>query len=618
MKPILWASLLCIALRLPAQNTYVKTVGTTQSDFGTSCIATSDMGSALTVCGGMPGVSGVQFGLVKADHNGSIQWSKLFVHGTFALPQTLVRAVDGGFVLFGSVVHPSGGSSPAGPNKALFLLKTDSQGNVLWSYRLPASDNDRPVGLLACKSGGFLSCSIANYNNVSGQYPGAQLIRYDNDGNRLWTKRYQGPLGLSPASLTELPDGDIAFVCSAKFFLSDPFPHVLVIRTDTEGNMRWSSFLGLEYDDEPYDITANAFGELYVSGATYRMGHEWDGFLLKLDAEGKRVFNRFYDAGTSMGELFRSVLVTPQGSVLLLGDMGAFEERDITLLSVSDQGQAQWAKRYPFSPSFTNYPSDMYGSYNGGVVFTGDVRPPASLRNAALVRTDSLGNVPCHNELASYTLYDIAFWQTNPAVSVFPLPLPAVDSLVFTHPLQPIMESLVCENPQPVVLNNWYASDVCPNVCMDFKDSTLNGPTAWLWEFEGAMPSSSTQQHPQNICYAEKGTYTVSLTATNALGTVTRHKKIVIHEPDCPPPVVPNVFTPNGDGVNDDFLIDQLPDEFTFHIYNRWGEVVFLASEKSQVWNGKNRLGLPVSDGVYFYSLNAYDKDYHGFIHVFR
>lgn len=609
MKPILWALLLCLPPCAAAQNTYVKHIGTTESDFGTSCIPTTDMGSMLTVCGGMP-VGGVRFGLVKTDHNGTMQWNKLFVQDNFALPQTVVQTAYGGFVVFGSVANPSVN------NQALFLLKTDAQGNVLWSYRLPASTNDRPVGLLACKAGGYISCSVSDYNGMV--HPRALLIRHNENGGVVWAKQYQGTYGIQPVAVTELPDGDIAFVSGARFYLTDPFEHMLVTRTDAEGNMRWSSLLGLEYDSEPHDITANASGELYVTGATYRMGHEWDGFLLKMDAQGNRLFNRFYDAGKLMGEIFRCVSVTPQGTVLLLGDMGTFDGRDISLLSVDAQGQTRWAKRYPFSPSFTNYPSDMYNSYNGGTVFTGDVRPPTSIRNALLVRADSLGNIPCSNQPASYTTADDAFWQMSPPVSASAVPPPALEPLPFTHPSNPINEYLVCENPLPVVLNKWHTSDGCPNVCLDFQDTTLNGPTAWLWEFEGATPSSSTQQHPQNICYAQKGTYTVSLTATNAVGTVTQHKKLVILDAECPPPVIPNVLTPNGDGVNDEFLIDQLPVEFTFHIYNRWGEEVFLSSEKNHVWKGRNKLGLPVSDGVYFYSLSTAHKDYHGYIHVFH
>lgn len=608
-KPILWALLICLPLCAAGQNTYVKHIGTTESDLGISCIPTADMGTMLALYGGMPG-GGVRFALVKTDHNGTMQWNKPFVHDNFALPQTVVQTADGGFVVFGAVAHPSGNG------QALFLLKTDAQGNMLWSHRLPASTNDRPVGLLACKAGGYVSCSVSDYNGMV--HPRAMLIRYNENGGVVWAKEYRGTYGILPVAVTELPDGDIAFVSSARFYLTDPFEHMLVTRTDPEGNMRWSALLGLEYDDEPHDIAANAYGELYVTGATYRMGHEWDGFLLKLDAQGNRMFNRFYDAGTAMGDIFRCVSVTPQGSVLLLGDMGAFEERDITLLSVDAQGQTRWARRYPFSPNFTNYPCDGYNSYNGGFVFTGDVRPPTSIRNALLVRADSLGNVPCSNQPASYTTYDTPFWLMNPPVSTSAVQLPASEPLPFTHPPVPITEHLVCENPLPVVLNKWNPSDLCPNVCMDFEDTTLNNPTAWLWEFEGATPSTSTQQHPQNICYAQKGTYTVSLTATNAWGTVTQHKKIFVQETECPPPVIPNVFSPNGDGVNDEFLIDQLPVEFTFHIYNRWGEVVFSSSEKSHVWKGKNKLGLPVSDGVYFYSLSTLDKDYHGFIHVFH
>ncbi|OUJ74185.1 hypothetical protein BXP70_10645 [Hymenobacter crusticola] len=55
--------------------------------------------------------------------------------------------------------------------------------------------------------------------------------------------------------------------------------------------------------------------------------------------------------------------------------------------------------------------------------------------------------------------------------------------------------------------------------CVQFTDQSLNGPTAWLWDFGDG--TTSTQQNPQH-CYTTPGTFTVTLTATNAIGANTR------------------------------------------------------------------------------------------------
>jgi PKD repeat protein len=56
---------------------------------------------------------------------------------------------------------------------------------------------------------------------------------------------------------------------------------------------------------------------------------------------------------------------------------------------------------------------------------------------------------------------------------------------------------------------------------VQFTDNSSNGPTSWAWVFDGGTPASSTAQHP-SVTYNTEGTYTVSLTATNAVGSDTK------------------------------------------------------------------------------------------------
>ncbi len=74
---------------------------------------------------------------------------------------------------------------------------------------------------------------------------------------------------------------------------------------------------------------------------------------------------------------------------------------------------------------------------------------------------------------------------------------------------------------------------------------------------------------------------------------------------------LPNVFTPNGDGIND--LFKPYPykyvDKINMTIYNRWGNVVFKTEDPDINWDGKDfQTGKPVSDGVYYYVCDVYEK----------
>jgi len=75
---------------------------------------------------------------------------------------------------------------------------------------------------------------------------------------------------------------------------------------------------------------------------------------------------------------------------------------------------------------------------------------------------------------------------------------------------------------------------------------------------------------------------------------------------DCQDIYVPNIFTPNGDGKNDEWIVT-LPGATCFHvdIYNRWGLRLFSSDNVNVGWNGKvMNNGLEASDGVYYYLLN--------------
>lgn len=63
------------------------------------------------------------------------------------------------------------------------------------------------------------------------------------------------------------------------------------------------------------------------------------------------------------------------------------------------------------------------------------------------------------------------------------------------------------------------ATSICKNGKVNFTDLSTNSPTSWLWSFSGATPSSSTLQNPTGIKYTTPGTYSVTLTATNGIGS---------------------------------------------------------------------------------------------------
>lgn len=133
----------------------------------------------------------------------------------------------------------------------------------------------------------------------------------------------------------------------------------------------------------------------------------------------------------------------------------------------------------------------------------------------------------------------------------------------------------------------------------------------------------------QGLCsdttYATVTIYVCGCTDVNA---VNYDPLATLDDGSCIPPtptvIVPNVFSPNGDGANDLFFLtatNALNIELT--ITNRWGNVVYEGSGVNPAWNGKTKAGIDAADGVYFYKyiLTGYADailEGHGFLQLTR
>jgi gliding motility-associated-like protein len=84
-------------------------------------------------------------------------------------------------------------------------------------------------------------------------------------------------------------------------------------------------------------------------------------------------------------------------------------------------------------------------------------------------------------------------------------------------------------------------------------------------------------------------------------------------------PELPNVLTPNGDGVNDEFLFEgDGITELRLFIYNRWGTEVYTQKGYGLNWNGRTNNGTRLTDGVYFYVIEGNGTRKSGTVSLFH
>jgi gliding motility-associated-like protein len=82
---------------------------------------------------------------------------------------------------------------------------------------------------------------------------------------------------------------------------------------------------------------------------------------------------------------------------------------------------------------------------------------------------------------------------------------------------------------------------------------------------------------------------------------------------------IPNIFTPNNDGVNDVCLFDLSSlNKPGLIIFNRWGNKVFESNSKEIKWDGRSTSGLTLATGVYYYIISSEEKTMKGFIQLIK
>jgi gliding motility-associated-like protein len=86
---------------------------------------------------------------------------------------------------------------------------------------------------------------------------------------------------------------------------------------------------------------------------------------------------------------------------------------------------------------------------------------------------------------------------------------------------------------------------------------------------------------------------------------------------------IANVFTPNNDGINEQWVLNNLPEKTQVQIYNRWGVLVAgiappFTIQGTYKWDGRTTSGVPCVEGTYFYLISTPEKTYKGFVQLVR
>lgn len=175
-------------------------------------------------------------------------------------------------------------------------------------------------------------------------------------------------------------------------------------------------------------------------------------------------------------------------------------------------------------------------------------------------------------------------------------------------PSIPIRAELYSEKEAEMILSAHVVE--IPQAIVNFGVGSNVPIESYRWNLgDGTISNVATPVHE----YEFPGIYEISLSLRDRFGCEYELKDVIevkqiigIH--------VPTAFSPDGDGINDNFYIrTRLMRSIEFQVFNRWGEKVFESNQGDFNWSGVSLKGTPLGEGVYIYHVRGIDI--HGSVH---
>jgi gliding motility-associated-like protein len=170
---------------------------------------------------------------------------------------------------------------------------------------------------------------------------------------------------------------------------------------------------------------------------------------------------------------------------------------------------------------------------------------------------------------------------------------------------------LVIVKDGPQAAFSYTANAGCSGTFVQLQNQSV-GATSYNWQWPGG---SSTAQNPSFVYTGPDTIITVSLIATDGICTDTTTQILILNPSTIIPQQVPNVITPNNDGVNDALCIPNTAgyqECYQLEIFNRWGTRVFATQNPQECWEPSN-----IAAGVYFYVLTLGQQRVQGEVTMF-
>jgi len=246
--------------------------------------------------------------LAKTDKTGELLWTRIFGGPASDSAWSVVQADDGGYVMAGYTYSYGAGGTD------ILVIKTDKDGNELWSKTFGGIYNDWANEVRTTIDGGYVI--TGRTGSFGADSWDAYLIKTDGEGNELWSNNIGEDISDECGySIQPLDDGGYIIVGERTYFV---FPDILLIKTDDSGNKLWSRTFGGSDSEIGYSVKAAPEGGYVFTGyAIPDSPSKPQVFLTKTDESGNRMWSKNF--GDQFWESGYALQNTEDGGYIITG-----------------------------------------------------------------------------------------------------------------------------------------------------------------------------------------------------------------------------------------------------------------------------------------------------------
>lgn len=301
-----------------------------------------------------------------------ITWQRTYGGPDGSFGYSVQQTTDGGYIVTGHTYS-------FGNNSQVYLIKTDSLGDTLWTRTYGGSSEDRGMSVQQIADRGYI---IAGYTNSFGNGYQIYLIKTDSLGDTIWTKTYGGAHDDYGYSVHQTIDG--GYVITGGAFFSWDYDPVYLIKTDSFGNVVWAKAYGDTSNAIGRSVRQTADGGYIIAGTYPNQNPPHKIYLIKTDSLGDTLWSKLYGQ-SSLADGY-SVRQTVDGGYIVAGS----DFFRLYLVRTDSLGDTLWTKAYIMPAVLIGY--SVQQTSDSGYIVTGYYGQGDSIKQVYLMKTDYLGD----------------------------------------------------------------------------------------------------------------------------------------------------------------------------------------------------------------------------------